>query len=519
MSSHLSTKFWHLGTIFLIISISLGSYANQTKLQNSLNGYIQPKTYYKYDEVKCDSPGENSCYFKTYCRIYQISFSSFGSNNSRRRLESCEKIKNDSSPGMRASFDNFTGYDLNKNHTETTIVYIHGLWGSPKQFLKIVDRIRMNMNDAVNMIKLTLPGHGFGQSHKAVELEKLRNTKLFSKNINWITAVHETLKIANDLSENVIIVGQSTGGLLATIAAKKWPNLVDSIVLIEPALRVQPLMDFGACLSKSIPDSMVNFLASIIGLHLPDSISVEMGCEVQKLADQFIKRRDFVVGYGGKNDQIEIKKEDYIVYEDFAKKINKPVLLFNNIKDKIVSPRANINFFKGLNVFKEYVPFNSYGKSPHGVLTYKDSTFIVDSITKFFFKLGYENLSKIYLYTLEFRISKLFDVFCSTRSDPVGCEKETKYNKIKAPLVIEEVCLILKDGVKCEKFRDAINRIIEFYDKAISYAIIEGVDINDFFEEYRSLIDYNSQFKKNSEDEKFIVSIQSEIRNIWDHKK
>lgn len=125
--------------------------------------------------------------------------------------------------------------------SKTALVFIHGLYGGASQFSKLVETFGDRYSES-SIISLTLPGHYYNGNYD--QPLKVANYS------EWILAVKDTLKIANMISDKVIVIGQSTGGLLAVYSGLYLKEFVDGIILLEPALKVSPKIRIATCIGK-----------------------------------------------------------------------------------------------------------------------------------------------------------------------------------------------------------------------------------------------------------------------------
>lgn len=122
--------------------------------------------------------------------------------------------------------------------TPISVVYLHGFSGSAVDIKPVPDKVAWKLGANVFFARLT--GHGLdGESLAAATPE------------NWLEDTAEALAIGRRLGETVLVIGTSTGGTLATIAAAD-PVLsedIAGIVLVSPNFRLKStqarIFDFG----------------------------------------------------------------------------------------------------------------------------------------------------------------------------------------------------------------------------------------------------------------------------------
>ena len=351
------------------------------------------KTYLEFNAVQCKNQEASSCYAEVYSNI--------------EKNTQAIQVKSDSQNSGQDSIDRtVNGYSkihLKKVKPEYVIVTMHGLWHSADQFSATLNRLsELVPNVQFNKIELTLPGHiksKLDGSYEAYynEVSKSGN-KPSAKHTEWLEALDNTIKLAKQLGEKTIVVGHSTGGALAVNASLKYPDMVDNLILIEPALQVQNLNNLEACLSRYFPDQLFTYFADLFNVTLKPHKDLAMGCQVQKLADTFINRdlrvKDNQLTHYVPDDamateqdipddpEMPYTRENLKPYADVGSKIKVPVLLFNNQHDGVVLPNANLHFFSGLDQkISRYVLITE--KIRHGVLTYSNPNFLAESIAQF----------------------------------------------------------------------------------------------------------------------------------------
>ena len=101
------------------------------------------------------------------------------------------------------------------------LLYIHGFGATRAEGELVVDALAEAWQ--ANALYVRLPGHGIdAEAHAATTPEA------------YAGAVAEALAVMPALGERVVVMGGSTGGLLATWAAATYPDRVDALVLASP---------------------------------------------------------------------------------------------------------------------------------------------------------------------------------------------------------------------------------------------------------------------------------------------
>ncbi|MCL2812872.1 MAG: alpha/beta fold hydrolase [Clostridia bacterium] len=119
---------------------------------------------------------------------------------------------------------------------KTAVVFIHGLMGSPVQFIDLAAAV---YNNGCSCISLLLPGHG-------------GNMKNFARSgiDDWERHVQSELdKIRHDYNQ-IVLVGHSMGGLLALNASLNKENKIAGAVLISTPFKIH-LLNFKSLLRKA----------------------------------------------------------------------------------------------------------------------------------------------------------------------------------------------------------------------------------------------------------------------------
>lgn len=111
--------------------------------------------------------------------------------------------------------------------SDTAILFIHGFGACRAEGEHIVDQIADEWK--ANVLYMRLPGHGRDADAHAAALPQ-----------DYTRTVSEALNVTESLGDKVVVMGASTGGLLATWAAASYPKRVDAAILVSP------LFDYSA---------------------------------------------------------------------------------------------------------------------------------------------------------------------------------------------------------------------------------------------------------------------------------
>ena len=105
--------------------------------------------------------------------------------------------------------------------TDLAILYIHGFGSSRGEGQLVVDQVAEEFE--ANTFYIRLPGHGTNNEH-------LREQQWD----DYVDAAEAALRAMPLLGENIIVIGTSMGGLLASHLAGAHPDRIAGLVLISP---------------------------------------------------------------------------------------------------------------------------------------------------------------------------------------------------------------------------------------------------------------------------------------------
>jgi len=398
----LENIFIFKNSILILITINLLSCFVLSKSPNNAD------TFLHWSDVKCNSSGTPQCYSQLYCKIAQKGQPT-KNDSSRFDRSNCDSINQQES--YTTLINGFSRISILKNKPELVIVTLHGLWYTADQFKPTLNKIiDVKGQKNFNTIEVTLPGHI--KSEDSEDFNSYKNWAIENKPIatfdEWLEAMDNTLTLAKELGNKVVLVGHSTGGLLSVIAALKYSKVVDGLILVEPALQVQALRDIGSNVSKVLPGSILKALIAFSKLfNAPDVkpfANLSMGAEIQKMADSVLLKRikstpsiynlnqpNF--NYSDNSNElpelspeippIVYTKEDLTPYFNLGKNINIPVMLLNNEHDVVISPDANKYFFMGLKGPKQYITIDFGIDFRHAYFIKEKSSQLAEYITEF----------------------------------------------------------------------------------------------------------------------------------------
>lgn len=114
----------------------------------------------------------------------------------------------------------------NAQNDGTAILYIHGFGASRAEGEAVTDALATDLK--ANVYYLRLPGHGLGAEAQAAATFQ-----------QYIQTAEEALLMMPKLGKKVIVLGTSTGGLIATYLGAKHGDQIHALILASP------LWDFG----------------------------------------------------------------------------------------------------------------------------------------------------------------------------------------------------------------------------------------------------------------------------------
>ncbi len=114
----------------------------------------------------------------------------------------------------------------NEENNGAAILYIHGFGASRAEGEAVADRLAEALH--ANLYYLRLPGHGLNaEAHAAATFQQ------------YIQSGEEALLMMPKLGKKIIVMGTSTGGLIATYLGAKHGDKIHALILASP------LWDFG----------------------------------------------------------------------------------------------------------------------------------------------------------------------------------------------------------------------------------------------------------------------------------
>ncbi len=105
--------------------------------------------------------------------------------------------------------------------TDVAILYLHGFGASRAEGEAVLDTVTQELG--ANTYYTRLPGHGANAiDHASVTFE------------DYLVLAEESFAMTAKLGDRVVLVGTSTGALLATYLAARYPDSVAAVILVSP---------------------------------------------------------------------------------------------------------------------------------------------------------------------------------------------------------------------------------------------------------------------------------------------
>lgn len=271
------------------------------------------------------------CSQKSYC---QEEAAKYLESNLRRFFYIYDDKKN-------SNVTSYTDIDFKKaakNKIGYLYIYTHGLYMDADYFKALAKvnsfSIGSDTSNFYGSIIITLPGHG--------EDQKNANQITY---MDWKLKLHHILLAARQISDNVILVGHSTGAVLSLVEAMDNPNLVNGLWLIEPAIKVTPWIQSFSCYGKQIISDTAPFaneLSELTGQEFSiKKMPLRLGCEVKNIWYEFLNRKNFMP-----SDFRSITQFDtfYHSSRQALKFLKTPTVLEYNPKDIVIDTKV-LNIF------------------------------------------------------------------------------------------------------------------------------------------------------------------------------
>jgi carboxylesterase len=224
------------------------------------------------------------------------------------------------------------------------LIFIHGLTASTTHILPLFSFFEKETN--YNIIAPLLPGHG----------KKIEDLNIVSRN-NWFTEVKSCYNEIKEVSEKVIIIGQSMGGLLALKAAHELEP--DGIVLLSTPYDI----------------TKINKIALHILKPFKKTIVKEKGVEDYYRENKLYSYTKWSVSASFEMLKL-VKEVKKILHE-----ITTPVLILQGDEDKLIPTFSGEKFLKDISSDKKQLGWIKEGN--HLLATGKKNQEVINQILNF----------------------------------------------------------------------------------------------------------------------------------------
>ncbi len=182
---------------------------------------------------------------------------------------------------------------------------------------------------------------------------------------DWDLSFQRGYAILKNITDNVIVIGFSTGGLISLLNGSRKGSSLSSIIAINPAIRLQDV--------RSVFASTVNKWNGLL-----DKLNIKKG----SLEYVESNPEDPVINYSRNylKGVVELKKlmEEC---DDSLKKIQAPTLLIQGAHDPVVNPKGADMIYKKINSKDKYLSQPNY--SNHVIINGKKKEEVFKIILNF----------------------------------------------------------------------------------------------------------------------------------------
>ncbi len=196
---------------------------------------------------------------------------------------------------------------LKLNHSETVIVFIHGILGSPSQFKYYID----TLEGRYSIENLLLPGHGATINEFAA-----------SSIAEWQDYVDQRIQRLQSEYQNIILVAHSMGCLLSVQTALSYPDRIRGLFLLAMPLVIRVRSPF-------------------IGNRMLRAFRKNASDEIAAAA----KESNSVRSSGALNYLIALPRFAELYFKcrktrKLAGRLNLPMIVINSENDETISPKS-----------------------------------------------------------------------------------------------------------------------------------------------------------------------------------
>lgn len=150
-------------------------------------------------------------------------------------------------------------YLAEQKKTQKSALLIHSYTMSPREMTSFGRHL---VSKGYNVVGINLEAHNDRRTY--VSMKRVSGK-------DWEADVRYGLNIAHALGDEVIVVGYSLGGLLATQAALKYPQEIKGVAGIAPSLALRRGAETFSCLGRTVSES--SFLGSLAQKFKGSSLS------------------------------------------------------------------------------------------------------------------------------------------------------------------------------------------------------------------------------------------------------
>lgn len=202
---------------------------------------------------------------------------------------------------------------------DTAILFIHGIMGTTEHFRDLLPLVP----EYFSVHNIVLDGHGKG-------VKDFSHTSMRK----WETQTEEAFKALAQSHKNIILVGHSMGTLLSIGTAKKYPDKVKTLFLLNVPLTPRPTFE--------ATKHSYRVLFEKVREEKPDEVAARdaYGIEIDKRLWLYI---------GWVPRFIELFKKAHSTKKDLAQ-IKAPCMAFQSSHDELVSNRSEKILRKNSNI-------------------------------------------------------------------------------------------------------------------------------------------------------------------------
>lgn len=197
-------------------------------------------------------------------------------------------------------------------HTDLAFVYIHGFGSSRGEGEWLMEQLSETYQ--ANTWYMRLPGHGTTMEDHA------RQTHL-----DYLDAAVETLLMSQLLGDEVVLVGCSTGGLIATHLAATYPELVDGLILGSPYYALKDPLGF-------LLDSNAGLALASTVFGQPRDASFTGPRRMEGYEDVWLETQDWNALRG----LSDLRR--YVMARDPVPRVKAPTLMIATPDDTVIDP-------------------------------------------------------------------------------------------------------------------------------------------------------------------------------------